>query len=241
MLKNSEGKDTNEYLITRHNQFIFPINVINVYGEQESRTPSSVIKDHWEELVEEIIKIEAKNEVFILISDLNKHIGNLIEGNSDKISQGGRLVREFLASEKYILLNNSKKVEGGPFTREEPSDPTKKSCLDVIIMSEQLEKYVEKVIIDKDRKFTPCSISKNGRITYPDHFAIMILMKNIPMKKEKTVRPPKVIMWNTNKPGGWKRYYEETNANEVLDTLSENDKIKEDPQLMMELIEKHLN
>ena len=120
-----------------------------MYGEQESRTPSAQIKDHWDELVEEIIKIEAKDEMFILISDLNKQIGDLIEGNNKKISQGGKLVREFLSSDKYILLNNSEKVDGGPFTREEPSDPTndsKKSCLDIIIMSEQLETYVKKLL-----------------------------------------------------------------------------------------------
>ena len=135
--------------------------MITLYGEQESRTPSNVIRENWNDLVEEIIKIEAKNELFILISDLNKHIGDLIKGNNNKISHGGKLVREFLASDKYILLNNSEKVKGGPFTREEPSDPRnelKKSCLDIVIMSEQLQKYVDKVVIDKDRKFTPCSI-----------------------------------------------------------------------------------
>ena len=125
--------------------------------------------------------------------------------------------------------------------REDPADPTKKSCLDLIIMSEQLEKYVEKVIIDKERKFTPCSISKNGKITYPDHYAIMVWMKNIPMKIEKTVKPPKVLMWNLNKPGGWKKYYEETNKKVVLDALSVNNKIMEYPELMMNLIERELN
>ena len=37
-LKVSEGTEGNEYIITRHNQFKNPINVINVYGDVESRT-----------------------------------------------------------------------------------------------------------------------------------------------------------------------------------------------------------
>ena len=37
-LKTDEGDEKDEYIITRHNQFIKPINVIHVYGEIESRS-----------------------------------------------------------------------------------------------------------------------------------------------------------------------------------------------------------
>ena len=92
-LKVAEGKGSNEYLITRHSEFSTPINVINVYGEQENRTSASDIKDHWNEIVEEIVKIEAKGEAFVLLGDTNKHIGNLVEGNHEKITAGGKLIR----------------------------------------------------------------------------------------------------------------------------------------------------
>ena len=36
-LKVSEGSDKDEYIVTRHGQFEVPINIINVYGEIESR------------------------------------------------------------------------------------------------------------------------------------------------------------------------------------------------------------
>ena len=32
-----EGSEDNEFIITRHSQFLIPINVINVYGQQEAR------------------------------------------------------------------------------------------------------------------------------------------------------------------------------------------------------------
>ena len=34
-LKISEGDDENEYIITRHDQFFTPINIIIMYGDQE--------------------------------------------------------------------------------------------------------------------------------------------------------------------------------------------------------------
>ena len=36
-LKVDEGKNNDEYLITRHGQFMKPINICNIYGEQEGR------------------------------------------------------------------------------------------------------------------------------------------------------------------------------------------------------------
>ena len=78
-VKISEGRDSNEYIVTIHSQFLTPINVINVYSEQENRTAVNVIRDHWQELMEEIRKIENKGEQLILIGDFNKHIGSLIK------------------------------------------------------------------------------------------------------------------------------------------------------------------
>ena len=61
------------------------------------------------------------------------------------------------------------------------------------------------------------------------------------MKTDKSVKPPKVLMWNTNKPGGWKKYYEKTNENEIFDAIAENNDIKDDPELMMKSVDKELN
>ena len=73
----------------------------------------------------------------ILIGDLNKHIGNIVPDNKDKISPGGKLVRELLKNKNHVLVNASKKAEGGPFTRYDPGKPDDdalKSCLDLVIL-----------------------------------------------------------------------------------------------------------
>ena len=148
-LKVKDGPENDEYIITRHSQFNVPINIVNVYGETENRTKNSVVEDRWYRIVTELKKIEFKGEFAMLIGDMNKHVGDIIKGNHTKISFGGQLIRELLKTKKYVLLNSTNKVKGGPFTRYNPAAPEdddSKSCLDLIIISKELLKYPRKTI-----------------------------------------------------------------------------------------------
>ena len=60
-LKVSEGK-TCEFIVTRHDQFNPAINVVNIYGSQESRKSSAEIRQEWEEILKVIIDVQTKNE-----------------------------------------------------------------------------------------------------------------------------------------------------------------------------------
>ena len=51
-IKVDEGQDKDEFLITQHSQFLMPINVINVYGEKESRASSKDIEERWQRILE---------------------------------------------------------------------------------------------------------------------------------------------------------------------------------------------
>ena len=59
-LKMIEGLEGYEYIVTKHCQIKVPINIINIYGDIESRTPVDVIDNKWEEILKEISKIEAR-------------------------------------------------------------------------------------------------------------------------------------------------------------------------------------
>ena len=134
-LKVFEGEDNDEIMITRHSQFVVPINVVNMYVDQECRASKDAIVKKWEKVLNEITKIEAKAERIVIIGDLNRHIGDIVKGNeNDKVSFGGLLVRELLETGNYVLVNASNKVKGGPFTRYDPAYPgrdDKKSVLDL--------------------------------------------------------------------------------------------------------------
>ena len=97
---------------------------MNIYGEQESRCSKVEVAERWERILAEIMKITRRNELLLIIGDINKHIGNDelgVTGNHQKISPGGKLIRELLSSEAFICMNNSSKAIGGPFTRFDPS------------------------------------------------------------------------------------------------------------------------
>lgn len=225
-LKVTEGKEDNEFLITRHNQFLKPINIINVYGDVESRTPKEVIDAKWDEILQEVVKIEAREEQILILGDLNKHCGSYIKGNHEKVTPGGRRILEFIESGEYVLVNGTEKEVNGLFTRYDPndsSDETKKSTLDLAIVSRDLYEYIERFEIDKNRNWTPCRSVGNSTIKYTDHYAIYLVFKNIPKRTKKKVSQKPQIIWNTRKEGGWQKYYEDTDENKVLDeAVNEN-------------------
>ena len=98
----------------------------------------------------EIVKIESKYEFCVIFGDLNKHVGNIIEGNHPKVTFGGQLIRNMLKTDKFVLVNSTDKVVGGPFTRFDPADPknvAKMSFLDLAIISRDLLKYLDKLTL----------------------------------------------------------------------------------------------
>ena len=241
-LKVFEGANDNEVLITRHGQFETAINVINIYGSQECRTSKDKILENWGIVLQEISKIESKDELVCMIGDFNRHIGGIIEGNdNDKVTFGGQLVLDLVNTGKYCLVNTTKYVVGGPFTRYDPSDPhnnDKKSVLELCIVSKELLIYVDTLTIDKERNFTPFRPIGKSKRTYTDHYSLRLLFKNIPLKPVNPVAAKKVIRWNTNKEGGWKTYTEMTSNNARLIDIA-NNKFDE-PDTIMKNIDKEM-
>ena len=204
-MKYGDGDD--EFIITRHGQFCTPINIINLYGEQETRVSNDEVENRWNRIVHELEVIERRGEDALLIGDMNKHVGDIIPGNHEKCSFGGKLVKNLLNSGKYVLVNASSKVEGGPFTRYDPSKPNdegRKSCLELVIVSRNLFKYVDKLIIDKKLALTPGRVISKTKIVYPDHYSLILKFKNIPLKPQKSLAGAKYSTWN--KEGGWAKY-----------------------------------
>ena len=131
-LKMAEGKDQ-EYIITRHGQFSPAINILNIYGSQETRQSKEEIENKWDEITNEILKIEAKNESLLIIGDLNLHVGKAVPNNHSKTSVRGKLLLNLIESSNYTLVNALDITTGGPFTRYERNtldDENRKSLLD---------------------------------------------------------------------------------------------------------------
>ena len=72
--------------------------MINIYGEQEGRRGNDDVQNRWNRIMSEVIKIEAKEELTVICGDLNKKVGDVVDGNHTKVTFGGQLIRNMLES-----------------------------------------------------------------------------------------------------------------------------------------------
>ena len=165
----------------------------------------------------------------------------MVEGNHEKVSPGGKLIKELIETGKYVLANASDKTVGGPFTRYTPNcigDPVKSSCLDLCIISRDLEKYLDVMVIDKELKFTP-GYSNGSEIKYTDHYSLFISFKGIPLKSNKKSIMKRESTWNTRKKVGWEKYFKKTEFNrkfrQICSNIEDLSPDKADKQFQTEL------
>ena len=72
--KVGEGKENDEYIITRFDHVKPPINMINWYGQQEGRNDKEDIFQSWSRLKNDMKTIENRGEGCILIGDMNRAV-----------------------------------------------------------------------------------------------------------------------------------------------------------------------
>ena len=225
-MKVSEGKEGDEYIITRFYHTVPVINLVNIYGQQEGKTDNDEIEKSWHRLMNDVKEIEERKEAILIIGDVNRAIGNDefgVEGNKPKISYGGHLIRSMIKDRLYIVINNLDIVIGGPWTFVDRQDNNRKSCLDIGIMSVSLIPYLTSVVVDVERKFTPRRTIKTKKKTtsiFTDHYSLKVEFEDIPRKIDNDKPEPS---WNLGKPEGWNNFESITNdaAEKIEETVED--------------------
>ena len=133
------------------------------------------------------------------------------------------MVRNLIETGKYFYANGTDKVVGGPFTRIDPSDPSRKSLLDVIILSQSLEKHLSKLTIDDNYDYPmqhPIKVNGKYEMKKSDHLTLVLDLIDLPTSDAPDKMPKKESCWNYNKKGGWERYraLTENKCVEVIDS-----------------------
>ena len=209
-IKVSENSEVDEYLVVRLEHVEPPLNIINIYGQQEDKDGQDGrdrILESWGRIKKELCEIELRGEAVLIMGDLNRALGSDelgIPGNKARVSHGGALVRGLLEDGEYFLLNSLDLAVGGPWTRVDPSSGVL-SCLDIAIGSANLLPYVHSFQVDSDRKFTPNRIHyKDGKygVTFTDHFSVLAELQ----MPGSEVEQKKESKWNVYKPGAWNNY-----------------------------------
>ena len=194
------------------------------------KTSKLEVEAKWRRLCRDLENIRARNEFAVLSGDLNKWVGSGelgVPGNHPEVSVGGRLLRELLDTRNWVLVNGMGEaiVSGGPFTRLDPATGAL-SCLDLFVVNKELTPYIGGLEIDSERKMGIARVEKNKkrgkfRLVYPDHYPVLLTLKNLPLAKEK--KEEKIVRWNLAKEGGWEEYrVESDNMKEKFSKIVEN-------------------
>ena len=98
--------------------------------------------------------------------------------------------------------------------------------------------YVDSMLIDEDRLFTPYRPIKSKQIRFSDHFSILVTFKYIPLKSNSKFNRGNCVKWNTNKEGGGARYKKLTPNNRVLDEIASS--VDSEPENVMKKLDQEL-
>ena len=101
-VKVTEGKDGDEYIISRMEHVVPALNVVNIYGQQESRTGKDEITASWLRLRKDLEEIEDRGEAVLVLGDLNRAIGSDqwgVTGNKSNLSHGGQYIRDMVTGQ----------------------------------------------------------------------------------------------------------------------------------------------
>ena len=162
-----EGKEKDEYLVTRIECFSPALSIVNCYGEQR-RLVKEEVDSRWSRLRTELDSIRARGDFCLVAGDLNKLVGCDVlgvPGNDPEVSYGGKLLQAMLASKNWYLVNGLGEgvVKGGSFTREDPASG-KLFCLDIFVVSKELRPFVSSMLIDSKRNLKIArSVKVQGR------------------------------------------------------------------------------
>ena len=130
-----ETKDVGQTLWVRLDNRKEKIGIGTVYAPQESRTRLTELEKLFQVIETYINESQKVKEKLVLVGDFNCKVGKLIEGNSETVTKGGRLLQK-LANKHNLLILNTKPNCQGKWTR---SQEGKKSVIDYAITKQEDE------------------------------------------------------------------------------------------------------
>ena len=177
-----ETKDVGQTLWIRLDNRKEKIGIGTVYAPQESRTRLTELEKLFQVIETHINESQKVKEKLALVGDFNCKVGKLIQGNSETVTKGGRLLQK-LANKHYLLILNTKPNCQGKWSR---SQEGKKSVIDYAITKQEDEDILSSMEIDEAQEYTPYQkLNENGTVkkVYTDHCTILQL--NILVKESK--------------------------------------------------------
>ena len=189
---NSKRKDESIWLSLTNNKTKIRIGI--VYNPQENKTTKDEPEEVYGRIESEIKNARKMEQHIIVMGDMNCKIDDLIDGNKEEISKGGKIMIKMIKENNMIILNSLEKCRG-KWTR---SSGREKSIIDYIMIGEEDENGVESIIIDEKKEKSPYRMRRSDGIThqiFPDH-NVMSSVINWVQEEENTKKKTKTVMTN---------------------------------------------
>ena len=180
------------------------------YMPQEKEIKNKELKAIYKQIEDEVMIAKRFGESVLIMGDLNCKIGDAIVGNTDEVTKGGRMLLELCQNTGLTIVNKSEKCSG-TWTRAEQGV---NSILDYVLVWEDDMKYLDQMVIDEARDFTPYAID-GQRIVYSDHAAIELSMNW--MMKIREEKEQRTYM----SPDDYKLFEDMLQAEQVSEIISE--------------------
>ena len=128
------------------------IRVITGYGPQESWNEEQRIP-FFVALEEEIVKAELFGKSVILEMDSNSKLGpSFIKSDPHSQSPNGKILSEMIIRQGLVVVNGLDNKCTGAITRMRVTkDNTKRSIIDHVIITEDMEEDLESLVVDEER------------------------------------------------------------------------------------------
>ena len=151
------------------------VRIVLLYNPQEMETTESELQSIYNRITEEIWESKNKNQKFILMGDFNNKVGNIIKGNSDIITKGGKLLIKLIQKHNLSIVNTMN-ITKGIWTRTMISkNKNEKSVLDYMIINKNDEDCILKFTVDENKTLASYRLLKEKgevKLVYSDHNAL---------------------------------------------------------------------
>ena len=127
------------------------LRVINAYGPQESCNNDA--SSFWQLLESEIISVKDNNCLLIIQLDANAKVGKaVIEDDPNEASKNGLTLLDMVTRHDLSIINSLDTCEGVVTRERKIINGVEKSVLDYIITCNDMNDFMEKMIINEDRR-----------------------------------------------------------------------------------------
>ena len=214
-----------KFLLTRKES------VIAGYGPQEC-APVVVREMYRNTIEEQVVRAQLSGCSIIIAEDSNAKLGpEWLPNDPHPMSENGELLANMILRQNLHLMNKSPKCVGGPITRRRlVNNREEASCIDFILISQDLLEHMESAIIDSNQLYSLTkynttkgvpSVKRSDHYTLIANFSMSWRTKPIPRVEVFKLRDSESLQQfnkiTTNTPALMKCFEEDLSIVEACD------------------------